>query len=376
MSKQLLRPKYLLSLSLLTILWATGFATAQTTPNTVAPVPPVTNPDITWRQVAVFDDFLDHHPEVADQLQKDPSLVDNQDFVKDHPALQDFLRDHPEIREEIKESPSAFMHREDRYEQHEGDADRRGDRDITRGELANMDHFFDRHPEIAEQLQKDPSLIDNRKFVENHPALKDFLADHPELRTAFDKNPNAFMHRDERFDGGVDPTRPQLASLDRFLDDHPEIAEQLRKDPSLVDNKKFVADHPALQAYLQQHSDLRQEIDAHPDAFMRQEDRFDRREDRREDHGELASFHQFLGDHSTIASQLTKNPELAKNDEYMQGHPELQQYLRAHPGVQQQLAQNPQTFMKSAQQFEGTPTAQPKPASPKAPALDPTKPKL
>src|SRR5216110_3453387 len=39
----------------------------------------------------------------------------------------------------------------------------------------------------------------------------------------------------------------QIADMDRFLDSHPEVAEQLRKDPSLIRNEEFVENHPALQ---------------------------------------------------------------------------------------------------------------------------------
>ena len=46
-----------------------------------------------------------------------------------------------------------------------------GDNDTTRGELASFDRFMDSHPEIAEQLQRDPSLVTNQEFVEKHPAL-------------------------------------------------------------------------------------------------------------------------------------------------------------------------------------------------------------
>lgn len=376
MREQHLHRKFLLTLSALAIFCGAGLARAQSSQSATTPM----NPDITRREVAVFDNFTDSHPELAGQLQKDPSLVNNREFVDSHPALQQFLQEHPEVREEIKESPNAFMHREERYEQHEGNSDHRGDRDITRAQLANMDGFLDRHPEIAEQLQKDPSLIDNRSFVENHPALKEFLTDHPQLKKAFDKNPNAFMHREDRFDS--DPTHRQLAIMDHFLDSHPEIAEQLRKDPSLVDNKNFVAAHPALQDFMQQHPEIRQDIDTNPNAFMKQEDRFDRGEDNRWGHdrdttrGELASFHQFLDGHSRIADQLNRNPELAKNDEYMEGHPELRQYLQAHPGVQEELTENPQSFVKSAQQFTENGATQPKlPATPKSPVLD-QKPKL
>jgi hypothetical protein len=38
----------------------------------------------------------------------------------------------------------------------------------------------------------------------------------------------------------------QIANMDKFLDGHSEIEEQLRKDPSLIRNEEFVEKHPAL----------------------------------------------------------------------------------------------------------------------------------
>jgi len=84
---------------------------------------------------------------------------------------------------------------------------------------------------------------------------------------------------DSRFN---DTTRAELASFDRFLDSHHEIAEQLRKDSSLVKNSEFVQNHPALQTYLQQHPEVREELTENPNAFMRQENRYDRSEDARD----------------------------------------------------------------------------------------------
>jgi hypothetical protein len=374
--RQILHRSSTLTLLTLVVIWATGLAHAQTgqTP-TMTPA----SPDITRQQLADFNTFLNDHPELAGQLQKDPSLMDNREFVDSRPELQQFLQRHPEIRAEINENPNEFMRREDRYEQ------QLGDRNVTRGELATMDRFLDSHPEIAEQLRKDPTLIDKWQFVDSHPELKEFMAQHPELADQFKEHPDAFMHREDRFDqheGDRDATRSQLASMDHFLDSHPEIAEQVRKDPSLLDNKKFVTAHPALQDYLQQHPEVRQEIDANPNAFMREEDRYDHQQEGRYDHqqdgrnrdlnrGELASFHQFLGEHSSIADQLTKNPELAKNDEYMEGHPELQQYLQAHPGVRTELTQNPKVYMNSAQQLDENGAMPAKEMTPKAPGLDP-----
>jgi GrpB-like predicted nucleotidyltransferase (UPF0157 family) len=321
--------------------------------------PQYRDPDLTRQQLAGFDQFLDTHSELAEQLRKDPALVRNEEFVENHPDLQRYLQDHPELREEFKENPSAFMHAEQRFDRREDVRDR----DLNRGELATMDRFLDGHPEIAEQLHKNPSLVNNQEFVENHPALQQFLAQHPELREEYKENPNAFMHQEQRFDRREDMrdrdlTRGELANMDRFMDGHPEIAEQLHKNPSLVNNQEFVENHPALQQFLAQHPELREEYKENPNAFMHQEQRFDRREDsgmrgdRDVTRGELSNFHEFLEGYNNIAGELSKNPSLATNEEYLENHPALRDYLKAHPEVHEELRENPQSFLSSAQQFE------------------------
>jgi len=233
------------------------------------------------------------------------------------------------------------------------------DNDTTRGELARFDQFLDSHREIADQVRKDPSLVNNEEFLEKHPALQTFLQDHQGIREEIKENPSAFMRQENRFDRREDErdrdtTRGELARFDQFLDSHREIAEQVRKDPSLVNNQEFVEKHPALQAFLQDHQGIREEMRENPNAFMRQENRFDRREDsmdRDTTHAQLASFGEFLGSHSNIAQQLSKDPALVKNQEYVENHPELQEYLKAHPGVKEELKENPQSFIKSAQRF-------------------------
>ncbi len=69
---------------------------------------PTQDNDTTRGELARFDQFLDSHREIAEQLRKDPSLVNNDRFVKDHPVLQSYLKDHPGIREEIKENPNSL----------------------------------------------------------------------------------------------------------------------------------------------------------------------------------------------------------------------------------------------------------------------------
>jgi hypothetical protein len=173
----------------------------------------VSDNDTKQWQVANVDQFLDGHPEIAEQLRKDPSLINNKEFLEAHPALQMYLKEHPGIREEMTENPQAFMRLEERYDRLEGE---RGgivnDNDTRRWQVANADQFLDSHPEIEEQLEKNPMLIRNEEFVENHPALQEYLQQHPEIREEFSENPQAFMSAVERMDRGderrVEATTP------------------------------------------------------------------------------------------------------------------------------------------------------------------------
>jgi phage-related protein/GrpB-like predicted nucleotidyltransferase (UPF0157 family) len=318
--------------------------------------------DVTRQELVNMDRLMDSHPEIAQQLRKNPSLVNNQEFVENHPALKEFLATHPGVREEYRENPNGFMSREQNFDRRE---DQPRDRDVTRGELANMDRFMDSHPEIAEQLRKNPSLVNKEEFVENHPALKEFLATHPGVREEYRENPNGFMSREQNFDRREDQardrdvTRGELANMDRFMDSHPEIAEQLRKNPSLVNKEEFVENHPALKEFLATHPGVREEYRENPNGFMSREQNFDRnqdsamRRDRDVTGRELSSFNEFLEVHNNIAGELSKNPSLANNQEYLENHPALRDYLKAHPRVHEELSENPQTFLRSAQQFNG-----------------------
>jgi hypothetical protein len=456
------------------LLWIAPSVNAQSSSpssqeNRTSPNP---NSDITSQELARFDQFLDNHREIAQQLRHDPSLVNDQNYVHEHAELQIFLRDHPGVREEIKENPNYFMRQENRYDRREEARE-----DNRREELARFDQFLDRHRELAEQLRRDPSLARNQQFVESHPELQSYLQDHPAVRGDLTRNPDAFMLQEDRYDRREDANRDearrfddrqnndvrqdrdrdadrdadrrdndrraQLAQFDRFLDSHRETAEQLRRDPSLVKNQQFLQSHPALQTYLQQHPDIQQRLDQNPNAFMRQENRFDNNEanarnrdfdrddarrnndrddarvrdnDRRDndnrrdhdaqdrdadnrtetrnngdrdvgndrdrndndmrdrndnrrdnanrmdndarqdarnrDHGQVTSFDQFLDKHREIAEQLRRDPSLAKNQQFVNNHPALQAYLQDHQGVREQLYQNPNAFMQQENRYD------------------------
>ncbi|HEX4002636.1 MAG TPA: hypothetical protein VHX36_08300 [Candidatus Acidoferrales bacterium] len=303
--------------------------------------------DARQRDVARFDQFLDSHPEVAQQLRQNPSLVDDRDFVNSHPALQDYLRDNPGVRDEIRQNPDAFMQREQRFDNHENDRDRDA--------MAKFDRFLDSHPEIAEQVRKNPSLVDDRGFVQNHPALQDYLRDNPGARDQLRQNPDAFLQQPQRsgdhdadnHDNDRDRGTRNLADFARFMDSHREVAEQLRRNPSLADNSQFVQNHPDLQDYLRDNPGVRDQLRQDPNAFVQREEQFNRVQNvqDRDNRQDLYQFDRFLDSHREIAEQVRRNPSLMDNRDFVQNHPALQDYLRDNPGVRDEVRQDPNAFM-------------------------------
>lgn len=74
---------------------------------------------ITGERLATLDQFLDSHPQIAADLNKNPSLVNDENYVNSHKALKDFLNDHPNVRDALKDHPEQFIKKENRREQRE-----------------------------------------------------------------------------------------------------------------------------------------------------------------------------------------------------------------------------------------------------------------
>jgi hypothetical protein len=75
--------------------------------------------DLTKQEIKTWDSFLDSHPGIAQDLQKDPQKVNDPGWISRHPELESFLADHPKVREELKENPSKVMNREKGFERSE-----------------------------------------------------------------------------------------------------------------------------------------------------------------------------------------------------------------------------------------------------------------
>src|SRR5207244_4322581 len=55
--------------------------------------------DITRQELLNFDNFLDSHPAIERDLQKDPLLLKNAAYISAHPELRTFLASNPGIRD-------------------------------------------------------------------------------------------------------------------------------------------------------------------------------------------------------------------------------------------------------------------------------------
>jgi len=304
------------------------------------------NPDLTRGQVASMDQFLDQHQDIEKQLQANPSLINNQDFLQDHPQLQAFLNAHPQVQEEFAENPTVFMNRENRYENSpadraadNGNANRNPNPDLTRGEVASMDQFLDQNPKIQEQLQTNPSLINNSKYLNDHPQLRAFLSAHPQVREEFTENPSYFMQQQGRFEGTENNSG--VATMDAYLDKHADEARDLNAYPARINDSDYLAHHKDLDNFLKKHPEVREQFSHNPSAFMHQESAFDA----------SAEMEDFLDNHKNIRKDLDQNPETVKNDDYLDHHKDLKNFLAKNPGVGDQFQDNPSGFMDNERKF-------------------------
>jgi hypothetical protein len=62
------------------------------------------------------DQYLDSHPDENRDLTNNPRLVDNREYVKNHPDLKNYMREHPNMRHAWKSHPRHAMHHEEKWE--------------------------------------------------------------------------------------------------------------------------------------------------------------------------------------------------------------------------------------------------------------------
>ena len=175
---------------------------------------------------------------------------------------------------------------------------------MTATETNNFNSYLNNHPKTAQELAANPQLAKDPNFYSTHPGLESFLASHPGVREELNHDPVQFMRTEEggyqwhrggqgagAWGSGWHGNGPgqtgrgggAMANFDDgYLDQHPEVAQQLAQNPKLVDDPQFRASHPGLDQYLAAHPEVRSEFQRHPQHFMTAEHSLRRRQHRAE----------------------------------------------------------------------------------------------
>ncbi len=225
------------------------------------------------------------------------------------------------------------------------------------GPIARFDNgYLDEHPEVAAQLGRDPRLVDNPQFLATHPGLDEYFKNHPEVRQDLQQHPYRFMSDEWRHDHfgerGYGITRGEVGRFDNgYLDEHPEVAAQLGRDPRLVDNPQFLATHPGLDEYFKNHPEVRGELQNHPDRFMAREHYYDNHTEWNGPHP-LATTDKYMDSHPEVSQQLEKNPGLVDNHTYVENHPGLHEYLQTHPVARRDWKSHPYKYMAAERHYD------------------------
>src|SRR5690242_14985398 len=66
-------------------------------------------------------------------------------------------------------------------------------KEIPANELRDFQAFLNGHPEVREDLSKNPNLVKDAKYLQAHSGLSQFLQSHPRIRQEADANPSGFV---------------------------------------------------------------------------------------------------------------------------------------------------------------------------------------
>jgi len=140
-------------------------------------------------------------------------------------------------------------------------------------------------------------------------------------------------------------TSQELATFDVFLDNHPDIARDLRREPRLANDRRYLTSHPDLNSFLDQNPSIRRELRENPSSFVRTENRF-QRSGRDITPEEMSEFNTFLHSHPGISKDLNANPNLANDGGYLKRHEPLKKFLSRYPAIRGEFAQDAVRFMR------------------------------
>jgi len=279
-------------------------------------------------EAADFDAFLDAHPDIDAQLRTNPLLINDAKWLRDHPQLLSYFDQHPQAKSEIAESPSYFIRREGQRASRE---DRERNENLRKEEITNFHQFLNSNPQISEQLRADPGLIKESKYLDAHPGLQAYLYDHPQVNKDLLENPDRFLQR---------ASHPNTPPPNNASKNGTEV--QIKQGQV----KQTNSEPPANVAKREQAAQKQQRSTGGAEVKAPTEQAAQRPSPAHSSppNSEIDSFDRFLDRHPDISQQLSSNPSLIANTQYLEQHPGLRALLDDHPNVKQHVTQTPDYF--------------------------------
>jgi hypothetical protein len=140
-------------------------------------------------------------------------------------------------------------------------------------------------------------------------------------------------------------SRSDLRTFHEFLEGHPRVATDLRNNPSLANDRRWISRHDDLEAFLRDHPQIRRELREDPGRVMAWERNFNARTD-------LRKFDRFLDSHPRLAERLRANPQLLRDRGFVENHDELREFLRDNPDMRRELQARPHEFMERVARYD------------------------
>ena len=105
-----------------------------------------------------YENFLAQHQAAAQALSANPSLYRSPGFMVQHPDVWSYLNQNPVLYQSLAAKVPAYSP------------------DIAAYNLSNYLHY---HPDVAQALATNPSVVNNPAYLNSHPDFKGFLQHHP-----------------------------------------------------------------------------------------------------------------------------------------------------------------------------------------------------
>lgn len=297
------------------------------------------NPGLRTGEARQLDGFLDDHQQIDKDLRANPSLANNNTYLDQHQDLRTFLNDHPDVRQQFARNPSFFMQRENQFDAREARTTQNQDQDRDQGtRVANSQNGNAANNNPDRDRDQDARVANSQNgYAANNNPDRDQDRD----RNVTDRD--QYRDRDQ---------------MDQFLGDHKDIDKDLRKNPSLANDQKYLGHHKDLETFFSEHPQARQEFAQNPSYFMNRDNRFDAREDagrvdtnRRASNAaptltdkQSAELDRFLDKHKDVDRDLSANPSLGNDQKYLHNHKDLRVFLNKNPEFRTQLASNSSYF--------------------------------